>query len=113
MSVNEKIEQALKGVTASIWLLVCPEERKPNEYIVYNPVLEEALSYADDEDQEWVQYMQVHLFAKGNYTRKRKEIRRRLRTAGFVVTDIDIMYENDTGYYHLAFSCHIEEEGVQ
>lgn len=40
----------------------------------------------------------------------RKTIRKLLRKAGFTVTDIDSIYEKETKYYHLCFSCYIEEE---
>ena len=39
MSVNEKIENALAQIAENIWPLCCPEERPPDEYIVYNPEL--------------------------------------------------------------------------
>lgn len=111
MSVNSKIEEALSQlVDGKIWILKCPYDSKPEQYIVYNPELEEPGYHADDEDQEWVQYMNIHLFTKGNYVSIRKEIRAALRQAGFTMTGIETMYEKDTGYYHLCFECYTEEE---
>ena len=110
MSVNEKIEFALAQIVPNIWPLVCPDEHHPDEYIVYNPELEEAALFADNCDDNWVQHMQVHLFTKRNYIRKRLDIRKALQKNGFLVTDIMIMQEKDSGYHHLCFSCIIEED---
>ncbi len=111
MNVNQKIEQALSGVVTEIYPLTYPyDESKPDIYIVYNPELDTPGFYADDEDQEWMQYMQIHLYKKGNYIEKRKEIKEKLRENGMVVTDIETMYEKDGGYNHLCFSCYVEED---
>lgn len=111
MNVNQKIEQALCDITKEIYPLSYPyDENKPDTYIVYNPELEEPGYYADDEEWNWVQYMQVHLFHKGNYISIGRDIRIRLRKAGIMVTGIETMYEKDTQYYHLVFSCYVEEE---
>ena len=111
MNINQKIEQALSGITKNIYPLSHPyEENKPEMYIVYNPELDEPGYHADDTDQEWVQSMQVHLFVKGNYIKLRKEIRDKLRDAGMNLTEIETMYETDTGYYHLCFRFYAEED---
>ena len=67
-------------------------------------------NFADDEDQEWTLHMQIHLYTREDYMDDRKTIRKLLRKAGFTVTDIDSIYEKETKYYHLCFSCYIEEE---
>lgn len=117
MNVNQKIETALKEtVNGNIWPLFCPLEEMPAEYIVYNPELESPEEFGDDEDLEWVHYMQVHWFKKGesnkpvNYIGKRKEIRNTLKKAGFSVSDIRTFFEENTGYTHLCFSCSIIED---
>ncbi len=109
MSINQKIEHALEGITKNIWPLCCPSDSPPDCYIVYNPEIESPGYYADDKDQEWIQNMQIHLFMKGNYTKLRKEIRSTLKRKGFVVTGIETMLEKETGYYHLCFECYDEE----
>lgn len=109
MSINEIIERTLSGICTDIWPDVCPEENGPDEYITYNYETQSAEVFADDVDQEWVYYLQIHYFTKGNYLEKKKEIRSALREQGFLVTDIQPMYEKDTRYYHLVFSCQIEE----
>lgn len=109
MSINEKIEGSLKNISEHIWPIKCPLEKQPEEYIVYNPELEEAGVFADNRDLEWNHYMQIHLFTKKNYIEKRKKLRNALRENEFMVTDITTLYEKDTGYYHLCFSCWTEE----
>ena len=86
MSVNERIELVLAQIVKNIW------------------------PFADDTDQEWLQHMQVHLYTKSNYTERRREIRKALREAGAVVTDIITLHEKDSGYHHLCFSCIFEED---
>lgn len=110
MNINQTIEEALKDVTEDIWFLCCPREQPPDAYIVYNPELEEPGYYADDEDQDWIASMQIHLFAKGNYFAMKKEIIEKLRKAGFILMDIQSLYEKDSGFFHVIFSCWKEEE---
>lgn len=110
MNVNQKIENALRVITENIWPLCCPYESPPGKYIVYNPEIDSAECFADDEDQEWTLHMQIHLYTREDYMDDRKTIRKLLRKAGFTVTDIDSIYEKETKYYHLCFSCYIEEE---
>lgn len=110
MNVNQKIEGAISEfVEGNIWPLICPYDSPPECYIVYNPELEEPGYHADDEDQEWVQYMQIHLYIKGNYMDLRRKIRTALRGAGFTVTGIETLHEEKTGFNHLCFECYTEE----
>jgi hypothetical protein len=110
MNVNQIIENALSGfVDRNIWPLCCPDDSPPDCYIVYNPELDIPGYHADDMDWDWAQYMQIHLYTKGNYMALRSEIRKALRNAGFIMTGIETLYEKDTGYNHLCFECWIEE----
>lgn len=118
MNVNQKIEGTVSEVVnGNIWPLSCPMEAKPKEYIVYNPELEKPENFGDDEDLDWIHYMQVHWFKRGdarepvNYIKRRSEIRELLRKAGFAVSGIETFFEKDTGYTHLCFLCNIEEDG--
>ena len=109
MSINQNIERALSAIVPNIWPLVCPEEKPPKEYIVYNPEIDVPEDFGDNEIGEWVHFAQVHFFTKSNYLNKRTKIRKALIQAGFLVSDITTIYENDSGYYHLCFSCCKEE----
>ena len=117
MNVNQKIEAALSDlVENNIWPLNCPLETLPDKWIVYNPELEMPGDFGDNEDLEWVHYMQVHWFQKGdgkcaaNCTRIRRTIRKRLKEAGFSLSDIVTLFEKNTGITHLVFSCNILED---
>lgn len=119
MDVNTKIENSLLTlVNGNIWPLSCPLEVLPDEWIVYNPELEKAELYGDDDDMEWAHYMQVHWFRRGDgrnpvdYRRMRQTIRAKLKEAGFTVTRIVPLYEPDTNITHLVFCCHILEEDL-
>lgn len=110
MSVNQVIEDALSSVSENIWPLKCPDASPPDKYIVYNSDIDTPGYYADDTDEEWVQHMQIHLYTKFNFIADRKEIRERLRSAGFTMTAIETFEEKGSGYHHLCFECYIEEE---
>lgn len=109
MNVNQQIESALSDMIENIWPNHCPDSNPPDEYLVYNSEYEAPGVYADDQDQDWIYYMQIHLYTRRNYIEKRKKIRQALRKAGFLVTEINSDYEKDSGYNHLTFSCCIEE----
>lgn len=72
MSVNQIIESALKPICPDVWPIVCPDDNKPAEYIAYNPEYEAPGTYADDQDQNWIHYMQVHFFTKKIISKKEK-----------------------------------------
>ena len=118
MDVGKKIETVLSNLVdeGNIWPLSCPQETLPDEWITYNSELERPELHGDDDDLEWAHYMQVHWFKKGdgkrpvNYMGIRKTIRKRLRDAGFLVSDITTLFEKDTGITHLVFSCNIDED---
>jgi hypothetical protein len=110
-TVNRKIEQALSDlVNGNIWPMAAPED-KPDEYITYNPEYSAAEDFGDDIDAEWMYYMQIHYIKQGNPNTLtiRKQIRSRLRSAGFMVTDIDEATESGK-LTHLVFLAQIEEE---
>lgn len=109
MSVNQVIENTLCKIVPNIWPLVCPEESAPDEYVVYNPEVDVPDDFGDNEAGTWILYMQVHFYTRKNYLKKRKEIRKALYLAGFSISDITTIYEKESRYYHLCFSCNIEE----
>ena len=111
MSVNRIIEDALSGIVQEIWPMVCPRDKPPEEYIVYNPEFDEPQDFGDNRPQGWVQHMQVHYFIakNGNYMKRRTEIRKALSAAGFFISEITTMHEQESGYNHVCFSCNIEE----
>lgn len=109
MSINQVIENALSGIVPEIWPLLCPEETKPEEYITYK-TNEEAVLFADNKDEEWTYLVTIHYFTKRNYIKTKNKIREKLRENDFIITEIEVLHENDTGYHHVIFSCNKEEE---
>lgn len=111
MSVNKIIEDALNEIVQEIWPMVCPRDKPPREYIVYNPEIDVPDDFGDNEPQSWVQHMQIHYFIaeNGDYTLRRKEIRKSLQKAGFTISEITTLHEKESGYNHVCVSCSIEE----
>lgn len=109
MSVNAKIEAALKGLAESINPMVCPDESPPEEYIVYNPEVVRPDDFGDNCANEWVAYMQVHYFCRGNYLKKERQIRKALLAAGFSISESVTIYDRESKYNHTCISCSMEE----
>lgn len=117
MSINQKIEAALSDlVDGNIWPVTCPQEQPPEEWITYISDRETPEEFGDGEDLEWVYHLQVHWFKKSNgtaavnYLHIRKKIRSRLKDAGFTVSEIVPLYEQDTHVTHLVVYCSIIED---
>lgn len=118
MNINQYIEAALSDyVRGNIWPLVCPLEQQPNEFITYAPEEDTPEDFGDDEDTEWVYRMEINWFKRGpsrlkpaNYIKARRDIRSRLKAAGFTVTNILPYHENDTGFTRLTFLAWITED---
>lgn len=77
MNVNQTIESALKPICSNVWPIACPDDNKPAEYIAYNPEYEAPGTYADDQDQGWIHYMQVHFFTKKIISKREERSARR------------------------------------
>lgn len=110
MEVNEKLQNALGGITGNVWELICPEEKPPDEYIVYNSGLDTPEDFGDNEAQEWTNHVQVHLYTVGNYKIVKKAIKKALNKNGFTISEIERMYDKESGHFHICFSCTIREE---
>lgn len=110
MELTVKIEQTLSDIIQNIWLMNCPEQRPPDEYVVYNPEIDVPDNFGDNEPGSWIHHVQIHYFTKKNYVKKRKNIRKALHGAGFLISEIETMYEKDSEYYHLCFSCSVHED---
>lgn len=110
MEVNEKLQKILGNICDNTWELVCPEERPPDEYIVYNSVLDVPEDFGDNHPQEWVHHMQIHLYTAGSYRKLKESVRNALKESGFAVDGIERMYDRESGYFHVCFSCSIQEE---
>ncbi len=110
MDVSEKLQNLLKEIVPDVWELVCTEEKLPEEYIVHNSEIDVPEDFGDNAPQEWVHHIQVHLYTKKSYKQSKKAIRKALKKTGFTINSIENMYDKESGYYHICFSCEIQEE---
>ncbi len=117
MSIEEKIRNVLIDICKDVWPMVCPRDKPPEEYIVYNPEIDVPSDFGDNAPGAWIQHVQVHYFVlqdsrtgTGDYRAGRRKIRSALLCAGFSISEIATLYEKDSGYNHLCFSCSIVED---
>ena len=79
-------------------------------YIVFNYADDRGEVFADDEPQNDIAYLQIHLFCPGkfNYMTLKKQIRSALFEAGFSYPSVTTLYETDTDKNHIVFQCEID-----
>ena len=113
MTVNKKIENALSNlVDGNIWPDAVPKENSTTEWITY-VAPKTPVEYGDDEDRSWVAMVNVHYVHKGrvNYLKTEKEIRSRLRKAGFSLLYSDGFYDDDLASSHVIINANVVEDG--
>ena len=110
MNVNQKIENTLGVITENIWPLCCPYESPPGKYIVYNPEIDSAECFTDDEDQEWTLHMQIHLYTREDYMDDRKTIRKYTRKKQNITicAFLAILRRKTDGLYRIGTRCRRE-----
>lgn len=81
------------------------------EYIVYNEEVEQPSDYGDNRPLARIDWWQVHIFTPkdGGFRDWKKKMKKVLRENGFTITDIQTLYEKETGTIHVVICCHIEE----
>lgn len=107
MNVNPLIESALAGIS-------CPVSPiryagKADTYITYYTTLEEDEEFADDVVISAGTEATIDVFSKGNFKSLVKEVKKRLKQAGFSILPSGLeRFEPDTGYYHIVIEIYIE-----
>ena len=122
-TVESKIITALTDyVDGHIWPLSKPAEENPDTFIVFKPELLAPEDYGDDEDLEWLAYMQIHWYAKGHADPNpaKRAICTALKRAGFTIESIPVSeYESEngssaqgiqTGWTHVCILANIPED---
>lgn len=109
-------EDILKNILETIGLPVSYWEYngvKP-EYIVYNEEAEQAANYGDNKPQNEIIWWQVHIFTpkSGEFRKYRETLKTELRQAGFSVSEIVTLYEEETKTIHVVIPCHMGETEV-
>lgn len=84
-------------------------EARGDQFVVFL-VDEEPESCGDDEQETEICRAKVHYFCRGDTTPMKKQLRRLLREADFVITDTTELYEKDTRYHHVIISAEIAGE---
>lgn len=108
MNINPLIISALDGIGCP----VSPIKHNGAEdtYIVFYTYSETPELFADDEAIGETTYGTVNIYSKGNFKALAKEVKSRLKQAGFVVRGSGPEgYELDTGYYSYPIEICIEE----
>ncbi len=96
-----------KGVTVPVWEFKYTGSEKT--YITYQLLIEPVPMYADDEEEGTVVHFTVDLYTNNSaFEPLKREIRKRLRDAGFIISRGPETYENDTALYHIVTDCSIE-----
>lgn len=107
MNINPKIISALDGIGRPISPIV--HNGTEDEYIVFYTYAEVPEMFADDECIEEGTYGTVTIYSKGNYKALAKDVKNRLKQAGFIVRSAGPEgYEADTGYYSWPIEIYIE-----
>lgn len=108
MNINPKIISALDDIGCPVSPI--KHDGNENTFIVFYTYLENPELFADDEEIAEVTYGTVTIYSKGNFKSLAKEVKTRLKQAGFVVRSSGPeMYDNDTGYYSYPIEICIEE----
>lgn len=112
MRSEEILKTVLKetGLPVSYW----EYHGVKQEYIVYNEEAEQAANYGDNKPQNEIVWWQVHIFApkSGAFREHRERLKTTLRQAGFSVSEIVTLYEEETGTIHVVIPCHMGESEV-
>lgn len=108
-----KTEELLKSTLEKTELPVKEYEyigTKP-EYIVFNEEVEKAITHGDNYPEEMEIWWQVHIFSPktSDFRERKRAVRKLLLNAGFVIGDIETLYEKETKTIHIVITCGIEE----
>lgn len=102
VSLNKIVKETLKPLNIPVEFQTYGGKSEP--YITFFTYLNQAESYADDEEEVTGYYIQLDLFGKGNLEKLQIEIIKLLKSNGFIKKSInDGLYEPDTKFYHKVF----------
>jgi hypothetical protein len=108
MNINPKIITALDGIGCPVSPI--KHDGSEDTYIVFYTYLEALELFADDEDVGEVTYGTVMIYSKDNFKALAKEVKNRLKQAGFIVRSSGPEgYEPETGYYSYPIEIYVEE----
>lgn len=108
MSLNQMILSTL----ASLDIPVAFQTYSGNAetYITFFIYLDKIEVHADDDEFITGQYIQLDIWAKGDYTNLVKEIHQSMKEAGFIKLNFYDLYEKDLKIYHKVMRYKLEKE---
>lgn len=107
MNVNPLIENALSNIGCPVSPI--RYRGKSDTYITYYTTLESDEIFADDIAVGAGTEVTVDVYSKGNFKSLVKEVRKRLKRAGFSILPSGLeLFEPETGYYHVVIEIYIE-----
>ena len=104
--MNELIEQVLKDLLINkipVPVAFAFYEGHGEPYVTYQLIDTDTSFSGDDDIMNWVDYYDVDIYSKVNYTKIVDEVMNRMKDAGFiwqVERSGGDLFEPDTGYYH-------------
>ncbi len=106
-----QVQTALAGigipVMAGIWRATSPEQRSPNQYVVYSATTTEA-AHQDDRVTGYRTYVYLNLWSETDPSEMAARIRNAMYDAGFAMIE-----ESDKGYNQPAYDSATKQFTVQ
>ena len=98
MNLNQLILETLKDVGASSNYMNYTGSE--STYVTFFEYDQGAGLEADDEEQNTVHYVQIDIYSRGNFLSIVKNVKRKMKQAGFKKNFETEMYEDDTKLFH-------------
>ena len=106
---------ALKQIAEGLRLpsgAVTFEKKAPETYLVFTPLYDDLLFYADNKPLVETEEIRISLFCKENYLLWKRRLTDALLERDFIITERRFLdLEEDTGYYH--YSLDVAKEYVR
>ena len=88
------------------------EKKAPETYLVFTPLYDDLLLYADNRPLMQTEEVRISLFSKENYLLWKRRLTDILLEQDFIITERRFLeLEEDTGYYH--YSLDVAKEYVR
>ncbi len=108
MSINQEVLSALTGVGVPVTFQTYSGKADP--YITFFTYLDKPEQHADDEEIATGHYVQVDIWAKGDYTELATTVHGLMKQAGFRKINFYDLYEKDPKLYHKVMRYVIDKE---
>lgn len=111
MSILEELKKLASGLDIPSGAIRF-EQEAPETYLVFTPLYDELVFYADNLPLMGIEEVRISLFTKKNYSALKNRLIRLLLEADFSITEARFQaFEDETGYYH--YSLDVAKENVR